>query len=247
MKIARSILFQFFLLLALLLIFRCLPVDEHSMETTLGDEARLLFRSSFPEIIMALGVFWTLGGLAMVMSGWGDCAIGVVAGLAFFLFGFALEDSGICHGLMYVGGLLLVVCFLLSGLIEMFPEMSKTAGILALMGLALLGIGFVGRNSDRPIKPRYADESVDDMCDRIGDHPEAKWRIAIPYPESVLGEKVWRFEGGTADAYETARELADQYGADPDDVDLSLCSIPPAHARKMGELDWIDSRKWDDL
>ena len=237
---------QFIVLVCVVVFLYHSNVDPNSMETTAGDEIRCVVKNSnLPEMVSIFGTLFIVSTFFQLGCGWGNWLVSFLVGLGIFLFGFALLEYGFFHSLIVVGGLLFFISWVLSGAVSVFDNLRTTMTYCFLIAILFGIIGYCGKDSDKPWKSgSRSTESHEDFIKRIGNCSEARWRIRLQY-WGRQEDLFYRFEGRTKDAYEVAEELAEQHGTE--DYNVVLLNVPPAHARKVGALDWVGSRRYENM
>lgn len=245
MSIKKDLLLEFSLICGFLLFFYLTPSDPDSLKQTTSDEIRCLFINSGPgQIIGTFGILWGIGGFVRIISGWGHGLVSIAMGVGLFLFGHVLETFGFFCSMLTLGLFMLVIAWMMLPMLDIW-DLRRGYKRLVIIAAVISLIGWVGKGSDTPIEAPYANESHEAFCDRIGDHPDARWRIRLKY-YGAKADQFFAFTGTSAEANAQAELLSTKNNISMDYVVLTLLNIPPAHARSVGAIDWISSRKWED-
>jgi hypothetical protein len=230
MKALRNIAIDVGLILSLLAILYFTNNEETRALVDHGDAGR---------IIGTFGILWAIGSVFSARRGWMAFGINICCALSCMIFGYFLNEYGIFHGIMSLGFLILFFTWIL-GAFHVNPPL---AGILGLIGLALIGTGYSMRRHSIPTqKPVLTTEE-------IGNCAGAKWRIHLQnilHLNSYPTEQFYSFIGPTHQAQQEVERLRKLHNLDKIDVDLVLCSVPKERAIELGELEWRYSEKWAD-
>jgi len=250
MKIIRSLAIQIAVIFAVLAWCYFGSSDPTSMEKNSHDEVSWLVNwATTAEWIIVIGVLIAVTSFFNLSSGLLVLFASFGTGLIVAIFGAFWHISGIGTAIFSLGIMMTIVCWLASGAVKyLSDETVSFMRTLFALGLILVFCGYYIKQNDVPAKNSsiLETESFQEKMKRIGNHPEANWWIHVT-PKGAYERKTFDFQGRTSDAYATAKRLAKQYEADPDTgVRVVLLNIPPEHARAVGAMKWIDSRKYDE-
>lgn len=250
MKILRNLGLQLAVIFVVLALCYFNKPDSTSMEKTAYDEISFMLEwHTKAEWLISIGVLIFVTSLFNLSSGFVVLLGSFATGLGIAVFGAFWHINGIGMAILALGIMICIICWFASGVIRYCSNETKNfmrcfcvVGIaMAFLGYSIKGFDVPAQNSS-PLKT----ENFEAKMKRIGDHPEANWWIKIRVPGEST-QRIYRFQGRTKDVFEEANRLAKEFkvGKISHLDNVSLLNIPPEHARKMGALNWIDSRKHD--